>query len=280
MGEENTLEELLTSTATENVAIPEITNIPKTTSNKKLILILSIIIATLLAVTITLGITLITGKNSNVNTPTPAATTEPKQKPTQPTKEQQAQIKKIIDAQHRLDAKDPRALGKVNAPIVIEAYTDFRCGHCAKYALEVEPKLKELIDNGTVRYEYNNLPVLGAESVLAAQASQAAANQNMFWEYHRALYENFATGNAEYTEASLIALAKKAGIKNIEKFKTDLNSENTVNAIKKELENGVSGLGFQGTPTFLIGYAYVPGVMEYEQIKEIVKTELKKKKDK
>ncbi|MFC5369362.1 DsbA family protein [Arcanobacterium bovis] len=186
-------------------------------------------------------------------------------------------IRKIIDSQHRLKADDPRAKGKVNARLVVEIYADFRCGHCANFSLNVEPKLKKMIDDGTIRYEFNSLPVLGEESVLAAQAAQAAANQGMFWQYHDALYEGLATKSVTYTADGLTDLAKTVGIKDVEKFRADLTSPQTVEAVRKELENGRQ-LGINGTPAFLIGYQYVPGGIPFETFNQIVNSELKREK--
>ncbi|MBM7824480.1 protein-disulfide isomerase [Arcanobacterium pluranimalium] len=186
-------------------------------------------------------------------------------------------IRKIIDSQHRLNPDDPRAKGKVNARLVVEIYADFRCGHCANFSLNVEPKLKKMIDDGTIRYEFNSLPVLGEESVLAAQAAQAAANQGMFWQYHDALYEGLATKSVTYTADGLTDLAKTVGIKDVEKFRADLTSPQTVEAVRKELENGRQ-LGINGTPAFLIGYQYVPGGIPFETFNQIVNSELKREK--
>ncbi|WP_124054452.1 DsbA family protein [Arcanobacterium ihumii] len=186
-------------------------------------------------------------------------------------------VRKIIDSQHRLTDGDPRAKGGVNARVVVEIYADFRCGHCANFALNVEPQLKKMIDDGTIRYEFNSLPVLGADSVMAAQAAQAAANQGMFWEYHDALYEAFAKKSATYSVDGLTDLAKKAGVKDLEKFRADITAPQTVEAVKKEMDNG-RRLGLTGTPAFLIGYQFVPGDIPFDTFKQIVDSELKREK--
>ena len=44
---------------------------------------------------------------------------------------------------------------------------------------------------GEVRFVYRHFAFLGEESVWAAEASECAAEQGKFWEYHDILYENW-----------------------------------------------------------------------------------------
>lgn len=182
-------------------------------------------------------------------------------------------VKEVIDAQHRLDPNDPMAKGDLNAPVVIEIYADFRCGHCMNYSLQTEPQLAQRIAQGEVRYEFNNLPVLGADSTLAAQAAQAAAKQNKFWEYHDQLFKFAASGSAEYTDATLIDLATQAGVPNLQQFSSDLHSAETVQTVASAVQRAQE-LGITGVPALLVGYSYVPGEIEIDQLNQLIDTEL------
>lgn len=182
-------------------------------------------------------------------------------------------VKEAIDAQHRLDPNDPMAKGDLNAPVVIEIYADFRCGHCMNYSLQTEPQLAQRIAQGEVRYEFNNLPVLGADSTLAAQAAQAAAKQNKFWEYHDQLFKFAASGSAVYTDATLIDLATQAGVPDLEQFSSDLRSAETVQTVASAVQRAQE-LGITGVPALLVGYSYVPGEIQIDQLNQLIDTEL------
>lgn len=184
------------------------------------------------------------------------------------------QIKTLIESQHRRELNDPMALGNPDAPLVIEMYADFRCGHCANFALTTEVQLKDLLEKGEIRYEFNNLPILGPESEAAARAAVAAGKQNKFWEYHHELFTWTAEGSGNYTEAGFLELATKVGISDLEKFKTDLNSSEIASQVTAELTNGRDTLGITGTPALLVGYSYIPGAVDFATLKEAIDAEL------
>lgn len=184
------------------------------------------------------------------------------------------QIKALIEAQHRRQANDPMALGNPDAPLVIEMYADFRCGHCANFALTTETQLIERLEKGDIRYEFNNLPILGPESEAAARAAVAAGKQNKFWEYHHELFLWVANGNGNYTEAGFTELATKVGISDLAQFKSDLNSPDVAAQVAAELSNARDQLGLTGTPALLVGYSYIPGAVDFATLKEAIDAEL------
>lgn len=198
-----------------------------------------------------------------------SSTSQPKEN-TETKKELTPEIKAIIEQQHRKVSNDPRALGNVDAPVIIEMYSDYRCGHCRQWSLETLPKLQDFIDSGKIRIEYNSMPVLGDESVLIAQASHAAALQNKFWEYHHELFANAPEAKPE----ALTELAGKIGM-DTEKFAADLKDPETVKAVDTERSRGTS-LGITGTPAFLIGYSFVPGAYPADQFIKIINQELQR----
>lgn len=187
------------------------------------------------------------------------------------------EAKAAISAEHRRDPKDPMAKGKVDAPVVIEVYVDFRCTHCAKYSLETEPQLAERIKKGEIRYEFNSLPVLGDESILAAHAAQAAANQGKFWEYHDELFKLTAAGKAKYDDEVFTTIAQRVGISDLKKFTADLKSKETAKTVQNNALRAQK-LGINGTPAFLIGYSYVPGAVGIDTMNLIIDQELNRKK--
>ncbi len=65
----------------------------------------------------------------------------------------------------RRDAGDALAQGRADAPVVLIEYADFKCGYCGKFARDTEPALvKKYVDDGTLRIEWRNFPIFGAES--------------------------------------------------------------------------------------------------------------------
>ena len=73
------------------------------------------------------------------------------------------------EALARRQVDDPTALGDVDAPVVLIAYSEFQCPFCGKFARDTEPELiDEYVEDGTLRIEWRDFPYLGPESMTAA----------------------------------------------------------------------------------------------------------------
>ena len=82
--------------------------------------------------------------------------------------------------------------------------------HCRDFALGVGRQIKsDYVDAGQVRFVYRHYPFLGEESVWAAEATECAGDQGMFWEYHDILYEKWAGTNVgAYSYNNLVGFAQ------------------------------------------------------------------------
>lgn len=81
------------------------------------------------------------------------------------------------------------SIGKDSAPYKLVTFEDFQCPFCLKYTAEQEGELiNKYVKSGQLQITYKHLPILGAESVAAAKASQCAADQGQFWQYHNTLF--------------------------------------------------------------------------------------------
>lgn len=170
---------------------------------------------------------------------------------------------------------DPFALGKVDAPVVLIEYADFACPFCTRWAQNTKPELMRLVEDGTLRIEWRNLPVLGPESHLAAQGAVAAANQAMFWQFYDHLFGTAdPNSHPSYSEESLVAAATAIGIPDIAKFTADLTAQETVDAVKAELQHANQALGASSTPLFVINDTAVAGAYPTDFFLETIRYQL------
>ncbi|WNI26934.1 thioredoxin domain-containing protein [Streptomyces sp. ITFR-16] len=158
----------------------------------------------------------------------------------------------------RRDAGDKLALGRPDAPVVLIEYADFKCGYCAKFARDTEPALvKKYVDDGTLRIEWRNFPIFGAESEAAARASWAAGQQGRFWEFHRAAYAEGAKEKG-FGKDRLKELARQAGVPDLDRFATDTDGAAAAAAVGDDQEQGY-GIGATSTPSFLVNGRPIAG---------------------
>lgn len=94
-----------------------------------------------------------------------------------------------IDA---LEAGGSPVLGAADAPLTIIEWGDYQCTFCYRFHQNTLGILKEYVDSGDLRIIFQDFPLNGHDSVLAAQAARCAADQGSFWEYHNILYQNWA----------------------------------------------------------------------------------------
>ncbi|GAA2421354.1 DsbA family protein [Streptomyces mauvecolor] len=177
----------------------------------------------------------------------------------------------------RRDAKDPLAQGRADAPVVMIEYADFKCSYCGKFARDTEPELvKKYVDNGTLRIEWRNFPIFGAESEAAARGAWAAGQQGKFWQFHAAAY---AEGSKEkgFGADRLKELAKEAGVPDAARFATDLDSDAAKAAVKKDQDEAY-GLGASSTPSFLINGTPIAGAQPMDAFAQAIEAAAKAKK--
>ena len=134
-------------------------------------------------------------------------------------------------------------------PLLTE-FGDFQCPHCANFALNILPALEQdLIETGTIRFEYRHYPFLGPESVSAAEASECARDQGRFNEYHLELYRLNSKGK-NYTPDLLRETAAEMDL-DPTAFNQCLQSGVKLTRVMEDREYGRT-LGVRGTPTLFI----------------------------
>ncbi|AXT86889.1 disulfide bond formation protein [Aeromicrobium sp. A1-2] len=152
----------------------------------------------------------------------------------------------------RRDADDPRAIGDVEAPVVLIEYEDFRCPFCAVHARETQPQLQKYVDDGTLRIEFHDLAIFGEQSSRAAAAGRAAAAQGRFWEFYKAVYGDAPErGHADLSDSVLMKYAQRIGVEDLEKFEADMDSAATAAAVKADAQAAYD-IGASSTPLFLV----------------------------
>lgn len=161
------------------------------------------------------------------------------------------ELDEMLAALERRQEGDPLALGAVDAPVLMIEWADFQCPFCGRFARDTKPELEPYLDDGTLRIEWRDLPMLGEESRTAAVAGRAAAEQDAFWELHDEIYAEERERNAgELDRAPLVDMAARIGL-DTERFEGSLGDPDHDVAVEADAQLARS-LGIQGTPAFLI----------------------------
>lgn len=160
----------------------------------------------------------------------------------------------------RNQADDPRAIGSLDAPVVMLEFADFRCPFCAVWANQTLPELLPYVEAGSLRIEFHDMAIFGAESELAAVGARAAASQGKFWEYSVALYGSAPPegGHPTITKDDTIGFAKLAEVPDLAAFEAALADEAALAGVRTETGNAAA-TGITGVPFFVVNSTIING---------------------
>lgn len=197
-----------------------------------------------------------------VETPTPDAVSE---------EELQAQRDQVFAEIVRRDPADPTAIGAVDAPVVMVMWADFRCGYCARFALETAPGLADYVADGTLRVEWRDFPRVTQQSPAIAAAARSAGLQGAFWEYHDRVFADNTTV-PEMGDDYLRGVATDLGL-DVAQFDADRASADVLAAVEADTQQGLA-LGVSGTPAFMINGYPIAGAQPLETFMAVIESEL------
>lgn len=149
--------------------------------------------------------------------------------------------------------------GNPDGDVTVVAFLDYACGYCRASL----PGINELLaKDPKVRVVYREYPVLGPESVSAAQWALAAAEQGKFRVFHEALYEAGASAQGIEQAAAKAGLDKGVAARAVASKPVEAE-------ILRNRQLGET-LAMTGTPSWVIGGKLIYGAQTYEGLAQAV----------
>lgn len=176
------------------------------------------------------------------------------------------------------DLVDGRTLGKADAKVSIEIWSDFQCPACRSLAVEIEPSIiAEYVVPGKVKFIYHDAAFQGQrgnpnydESVQAGAGARCAADQGRFWQMHDWIFANWSGENkGAYRAERLNAIADAAGLDRAA-YDACMAANDKQSAVQAETQQGLA-LGVNSTPTLFINgtrYTGAPTLAQFSQLIE------------
>jgi Na+/H+ antiporter NhaA len=173
----------------------------------------------------------------------------------------------LIDLADDVDPQRDHVRGDPDAIVTVVEYADFECPFCGR----AEPTIRELMSNAGadhLRYVFRHLPLADVHpnAQLAAEASEAAAAQGMFWEMHDRLYEH----QDQLSPKDLVGHARVLGL-DVERFTEDLRQRRYRTRVERDVD-GADESGVSGTPSFFINGRRHHGVYDIDALRAAVRT--------
>tara|TARA_Y100000310_G_scaffold345864_1_gene471812 strand:+ start:7374 stop:8120 length:747 start_codon:yes stop_codon:yes gene_type:complete len=173
-----------------------------------------------------------------------------------------------IDMEALLD--DDEFEGNADAPITIVEFSDFECPFCGRFYTDTLGQLREkYVETGKVKIIFRDFPLsFHPEATPAAEASECAADQGKFWEFHDLIFENQTTMSA----ASYKQWAADLGL-DTEQFNSCVDDGTHAAEVRADFAAGQAA-GVSGTPTFFINGQKVVGAQPFSVFEQIIEAEL------
>lgn len=136
--------------------------------------------------------------------------------------------------------------GERGAPLELVMFGDFQCPYCLG-AQSVLRRVRERLGDRLV-FGFRHLPIPERHPLapLAAEASEAAAAQGKFWEFHDALYAN----QPRLSRETILELAGEHGL-DVERMEAEIVSGTHRDRIARDVASAEAS-GATGTPTFYV----------------------------
>jgi protein-disulfide isomerase len=174
-----------------------------------------------------------------------------------------------------LAAVDPRMAlrddGPEDAKVQIEEWFSFTCPHCAQFAGETYPEIKEkLIDTGKIHYVFREYPRdrLDLMAAMIARSLPASRYQPFVFALF-ASQKHWAYDRSVDPQEELTKMAALAGMSR-DSFNLAISDETLKSEILAAQSAAEQKYSIDSTPTFIINGKPHPGEMTYAQFAAIV----------
>lgn len=177
--------------------------------------------------------------------------------------QQEATIAEFLASRKTEFEQDPNApvLGNPDGDVTVVEFFDYNCPYC-KRAADIVDQLLEKDQN--VRLVYREWPILSEGSMFAARAALASRQQGKYAQMHKALMST-----RRVDENVTLRVAEELGL-DLERLKTDMQAPEVEAHIRLSIELA-QGLNINGTPTYVIGDAVAPGLIQLDRFATLIK---------
>ena len=153
-------------------------------------------------------------------------------------------------------------LGSTEAQITIVEFGDYQCEMCYSWFHNTRGTIIDnYVDTGKVNIVFVDLAFLGSDSPIAAQATQCADDQGIFWEYHSILYyKQEGIDNGWASKNMLKEYANELKLDS-DQFADCIDSGKYAKNVQDNYNLSVKLMEYPSTPTFYL-FNHQSGVVE------------------
>ncbi|MFA5127123.1 MAG: thioredoxin domain-containing protein [Patescibacteria group bacterium] len=168
--------------------------------------------------------------------------------------------------------------GNQQARNIIVEYSDFACPYCQLSNFYMQRLLASPEFSPQLMVVYRHFPIPNhPNSLLAAYASEAAGQQNKFWEMHDLLFAKQAEwSNQAQADAQKTFITYAQGLNlDTQQFTNDLNNQDVKNRVTSDISDGDQGrLNITYTPTIYLNGKIIELQESYDKFEQYFRQQL------
>lgn len=154
--------------------------------------------------------------------------------------------------------------GNKDSNIIAVGFFDYSCGYCRV----MKDDVKQLIDDGKIKYIFRDTPILGSGSLRAAKSALAVyfIDKEKYFAFHQAALSY----KEEFSDDNILNIILSIGISE-DDFRNSMKSN--MQKIEQMINDSrllVSNLGVGGTPFLIVGDSLFVGVTDLNTIRKKV----------
>jgi len=136
--------------------------------------------------------------------------------------------------------------GEAGAPLELVMFGDFQCPFCLGAQKSLRRARERLGEELLFGFRHLPIPEKHPLAMEAAEASEAAAAQGRFWEYHDALF----AAQPKLSRETMLELGRELGL-DADRIATEIDAGVHRDRIARDLASAAAS-GATGTPTFFV----------------------------
>lgn len=156
--------------------------------------------------------------------------------------------------------------GPATAPVTLVEYGNFECIYCGG-VYPVIKQVKNLLGDN-LRFVFRHFPIVQTHphSLRAAEAAEAAAAQQKFWQMHDELFSHQAT----LQDRDLSRYARRIGL-DVERFNRDMTEHSFLQQIEADYQRSLFDEHITGTPTLYLNDVRYTGATDFDGLLHAIK---------
>jgi protein-disulfide isomerase len=163
--------------------------------------------------------------------------------------------------------------GDLNAPVVIEEFSDFQCPYCTRFSEQTLPSLdRNQIADGEVLLIYYDFPLesIHPQAFAAANAARCAGDQGAlaYWNMHNLLYSSTQQWSISNPIPVFSRFAEELDL-DTEEFTSCLESNKYQEQIQADLDLAAAR-GVRSTPSFFVNGDALVGAQPVEVFDQVI----------